>query len=199
MNRGGVLPLAILFATAGAFAQQPAAPDSSKNVSLTHLREVGADCPLGVQASHGAGVPIAMNAGPAINGKPIVNGQPLPWTRDSAPTLDQRLHLTMINLRAHDVVSAEITAHGFSDKWRAIDLTTTSQTPDLAKTVDVVLDLKGNGHASTNVSLNHFTAVTSIDLTSVTYADGSTWHATSQGACSVTPDLMMLVNAEPAR
>jgi hypothetical protein len=175
MNCTGILSLVFLFATTRAIAQQ----------SLTRLRAVGADCPLDMQASHGAGAPIAE---PAINGTPME-----PWTPN--PTLDHRIHLVMINLRSHDIVGAQITAHGFGDKWKAIDLENSSQAPDLAKTLDVVLDVKGMGRASSDLSLSRFTAVTSIDLNSITYADGSIWHTSSAGACRITPDLIMLVAA----
>ena len=49
--------------------------------------------------------------------------------------------------------------------------------------------------ASSDLSLSRFTAVTSVDLNSITYADGTTWHTSSPAACSITPDLIMLVAA----
>jgi hypothetical protein len=63
-----------------------------------------------------------------------------------------------------------------------------SPKPDFAKTVDITLDVKGSGQASRGLSLNRFTAVNSIK-----YPDGSEWQAPSIEACSVTPDLIMLV------
>jgi hypothetical protein len=33
-------------------------------------------------------------------------------------------------------------------------------------------------------------------VNAITYGDGSTWRTSSPGACSVSPDLFMLVNAE---
>jgi hypothetical protein len=179
MNCTGILSLVFLAATTSALAQQSIKPESSKNTSLTHLHTAGADCPLDMQASHGAGVPISVPAGNLTPG----------------PTLDHRIHLTMINLRSHDIVSAQITAHGFSDKWKAIDLENSSQAPDIAKILEVVLDVKGMGRASSDLSLSRFTAVTAIDLNSITYKDGTTWHASSPGACSTIPDLIMLVAA----
>ena len=107
----------------------------------------------------------------------------------------QRLQLTVSNPSSRDIVSAQFTAHGFSNKPRAMDLSAGSPEPDLAKTIDVALGVKGKGHASSDVSLNHFTAVTSIDLNSITYADGSTWRAPSPGACSIAPSPVMLVAA----
>ena len=187
MNHNSILPLVFLVATTSAFAQQPVKPGSANSTSLTHLRTIGeAACPLDMQATHGPRVPVGVNAGPAINGQAI---------KPKAPALYQRIHLTMTNRQSHEIVSAQITAHGFSDKWKAIDLANSFQAPDLAKTLDVVLDVKGKGRASSDLSLSRFTAVSSIDLDSITYADGTTWRASSPGACSVTPDMVMLVAA----
>jgi hypothetical protein len=58
------------------------------------------------------------------------------------------------------------------------------------------LDVKENSSASRELSLAHFSAIQTIDVNSVTYADGSTWHASSPGACSVAPSLIMRISAQ---
>lgn len=179
MNRVSILSLVVLLVTPIAIAQ---------SVTLNRSDTIGAECPLDIQASHGATVPIGMNAGPTTDGRALERQAP-------AVTLHQQIHLTLINLRTHDIVSTQITVHGFSDKWKAIDLAKPSQGPDLAKTLEVVLDVKGMARASSDLSLSRFTAVTSVDLNSITYADGTTWHTSSPAACSITPDLIMLVAA----
>jgi hypothetical protein len=143
------------------------------------------NCPVGLQVRHGGGLPVAVGAaGPVINGK-LKNGK--------APSIqNQGIHLTLANPGSRDIVSFEITVHGLSEKWRYVPLSDMPQQPDFSKTVDVRLDVKGSGYASRDLSLSHFTAVTSVDLNSIEYADGSEWHASS-AACSVTPDLIMLV------
>ena len=98
---------------------------------------------------------------------------------------EQRFDFKMTNFLPHEIVNAEITAHGFSDKWRFFPVS--APTPDLWKTIDVALDVKGNSSASRELSFAHFPAIRTIDVNSVTYADGSTWHASSPGACSVAP------------
>ena len=188
MIRAGILPLVFLFAASTLFAQQSVPPGSTKS-SVLHLpRTVGASCPIGMQARHGAGLPVAMSAGPSINGSPIDPNSPA-FTHERA----QRIHLTMTNLLSREIVSAQFVVHGYSNKGRALNLANSSPEPDLAKTVDVVLDVKGKSEASSDLSLSRFTAVTSIDLNSITYADGNTWHTPSRQACSITPDLIMLV------
>ena len=188
MIRAVILPLVLLFAAPTMFAQQSVPPSNTKSTVLHRPRKPEASCPVGMQARHGAGVPVSMNAGPSINWSPIAPNSPA-FTH----TRTQRIHLTMTNLLSREIVSVQFVVHGYSNKGRAMNLANSSSEPDLAKTVDVVLDVKGKSEASSDLSLSRFTAVTSIDLKSITYADGNTWNAPSAEACSVTPDSMMLV------
>lgn len=178
MKRVSILSLAIVLTTTFAVGQ----------VNYQRpLRIDPANCPVGMQVRHGAGLPVAMKAaGPAADGRAL-SGKVQPSIQN------QDINLTLTNLSLQDIVRVEITAHGFGDKGRYVPLSDTLQAPDLAKTVDVVLDVKGNSHASRDLSLSRFTAVTSVDVNSIRYADGFEWHAPSAGACSVTPDLIMLV------
>jgi hypothetical protein len=173
MNRFSSLPLALLLVSTFAVAQQ--------SVTLHRSESASADCPIDVQARHAMQTPVSVNA----------DDKNAPGSK-VVPQL-QRLHLTLTNPSSRDIVSAEFTAHGFSNKPRAMEAG--SNEPDLAKTIDLVLGVKGKGHASRDLSLNHFTAVTSIDLNSITSADGTTWRAPSPAACSITPNLAMLVAA----
>ena len=189
MKFAGILPLAILLATC-AIGQDTVMRSGSKTALATPpLVTDRINCPIGLQVKHGPGLPMGMNAdGPAINGKPISRQAPPPAVQNQA------IHLTVINLSSQSMVSAQFIVHGFSNKWRYIPLS--GAVPDLAKTVDVALDVKGNGQASRNLSLSHFTAITAVEVNSVIYADGSTWQTSSPGACSASPDLFMPVNAE---
>jgi hypothetical protein len=106
----------------------------------------------------------------------------------------QRFDFRMTNLSPHEIVNAEITAHAFSDKWRVFSVP--APTPDLAKTVDFVFNVKGNSSASRELSFAHLPVIRTFDVDSVTYADGSAWHASSPGACSVTPDAIVRISAQ---
>ncbi len=188
MNRASILPLAFLFATTCAFAQE----NLTTSLTLPHHLD-RAQCPVGLDASHGSGLPLLSYAEGANQQGPRINA-PMGQTQ----LRYQQLHLTFTNPSTREIVSAQITAHGLSGKDRFIELSNASDS-DLTKTVDVAMDVKGNARASKDLSLSHFTAITSIELNSITYADGSTWRAASPGACSVTPDPFMLVAATPAR
>jgi hypothetical protein len=153
------------------------------------------NCPVGLQVQHGPGLATSRSAGgPAINGTPLRDGQVQVPEQNQAPDQNQALRLTLTNLSPHSIVSAQVVVHGFSNKWRYVPVL--GADPDLARTVDVALDVKGNGEASRNLSLSRFTAITAVDVNAITYADGSTWRTSSPGACSASPDLFMLVNAE---
>jgi hypothetical protein len=103
--------------------------------------------------------------------------------------------VTMSNSRSIDIVGAQITARGFDAKTRYSPAQyPRAASPDLTKTVDFDLTVKSKGNESTDLRLARFTAVTWIDLDSVTYADGSTWHASAGKTCRVVPDLMRLVS-----
>jgi hypothetical protein len=182
MNRTSVLPVVFLCAVTGTFAQ-----------SLTRARAAGTECPVGMQATHSPSLPASMNAGspnqqgPAINGRSLVAQPPV-------PALNQQIHLMLTNRLSRDIVSAQLTAHGFSNKRRIV-YAGAAQAPDLNSTKDVVVNVRANGQAFSDLSLGHFAAVSSIDLNSVTYADGSTWRSSAPGACSVVPDRVMLIAA----
>jgi hypothetical protein len=175
MKYAGILPLAIVFATTSAFGQYTLAS-----------RVDPAKCPVGMQVTHSGGF-LERNAkfGP---------------TDDVVPSIpEQRINLEMTNLLPHDIVNAEIIARGFSQNWRVIFVSATpgaQETPDLAKTVEVALDVKGNSSASRELSFARFSAIRTIEVNSVTYADGSTWHASSPAACSVAPSLLMPISAQ---
>jgi hypothetical protein len=182
MNCASILPVIFLLATTSSFGQ-----------SLTRARTAGTECPVGMKATHSASLPASMNAGGSSGQGPAINGHKF-VTQPPVPAINQQIHLIMTNLLPRDIVSAQFTSHGFSNKRRTV-YAGEAQAPDISSTKDVVVDVKGNGRASSDLSLGHFTAVSSIDLNSITYADGSTWRSPSPGACSVVPDGIMLVAA----
>ena len=188
MKCASILSLAILLTTASAFSQETVMHSDAKLALATPpLHMDSTNCPVGLEVKHATGLPTAITAeGPAIHGKPLPYGQ--------IADQNQGIHLTLINLSPQSIVSAQVLIHGFSNKRRYVPLP--GADPDLVTTVDVALDVKGNGQASRNLSLSHFTAITAVDVNAITYADGSTWRTSSPGTCSAPPDLFMSVNVE---
>jgi hypothetical protein len=102
----------------------------------------------------------------------------------------------MSNSRSVDIVAAQITAHGFDAKTRYLPAQfPRTASPGLTKTVNLDLTVKSRGNESTDLRLARFTAVSWIDLDSVTYADGTTWHSSAGKTCHVVPELMRLVGS----
>jgi hypothetical protein len=180
-----ILPLAIVLATTSAIGQDSVllrSPEATPSI-LMQPRTPGADCPVGIKVSHGLSfLKRDTEFGPFVPPSPNVQ--------------EQRIQFTMTNPSRKEIVSAQITIYGFSDKWRALPLAHAKDAPDLRKRINLVLNVKGNDHASSDLSLNRFTSVAYVNLDSLTYADGATWKAHSPAACSVTPDPLMLVSAE---
>jgi len=173
MKCTSILPLAIVFATTSALGQYtlPARINPAK-------------CPVGLQVERSGGLFEYKNA-------KAVPADNVP------PSSEQWFDLKMINFLPQEIENAEITAHGFGHNWGVRGITRVSAaTPDFWKTMDVVLNVKGNSSASRELSLGHFSTIRTIDVNSVTYADGSTWHAPSPGACSVAPSLIMRISAQ---
>jgi hypothetical protein len=202
MARTRILPLVFLLANTLLLAQQHVTRQYGDSTSLTHVRSAGTNCPIGVEASL-VGLPSVSNAGSSINGQPTQRKGPgveaQKFVQKVPPPTDYlQLHLDVNNPSPRDIVGAKFTAHGFSRKLRVINPSDPSNTPDLAKTVEVALDVQGKGHTSRELSLTHFAAImTSIDLDSVTYADGTPWQAPSPGACSITPNMVMRIASTP--
>ena len=195
MGRASILSLVFLLSNALLLGQQQVTKQDAGSPSLTHVRSAGTNCPIGVEASL-VSLPSVSNAGPSINGQPAQRKGPSLEGQQATKDYLQ-LHLDVSNPSTRDIVGAQFIVHGFSRKLRLIDPSDPSNAPDLWRTVDVALDVQGKGHASIELSLTHFTAIiTSIDLDSVTYADGTQWQAPSAAACSTIPNVLMRIGPQ---
>ena len=194
VGRASILSLVFLLSNSLLLGQQVTKQDAD-NASLTHVRSAGTVCPIGVEANLVA-LPSVSNAGPSINGQPTQRKEPSLEGQQATKDYLQ-LHLDVSNPSTRDIVGAQFIVHGFSRKLRLIDPSDPSNAPDLWRTVDAALDVQGKGHASIELSLTHFTAIiTSIDLDSVTYADGTQWQAPSAAACSTIPNVLMRIGPQ---
>ena len=176
MKLACILPVAIILATTSMLGQsltQPPRIDPSK-------------CPVGLEVEQNGSLVAYKNPKFAPN----TESDPA----DGGHQRSQRFDFKMTNFSPHEIVNAQITAHAFSEKWRVFSVP--APTPDLWQTVDVAFDVTGNGSATRELSFAHFPAIRTFDVNSVTYADGSTWHASSPGTCSVAPKGPMRISAE---
>jgi hypothetical protein len=175
MKHMPVVSLVLLFGSMAVTAQNL----GLGNIQTTVLNAVppSSDCPVGMRVEHG-------------------NGDQLLWAKDRPKGIAQYLQVIMNNSKSVDIVGAQITVHGFAAKTRYLPAQSSpTSSPDLMKTVDLDLTVKSKGDASTDLRLPRFTAVSWIDLDSVSFADGTTWHSSVGKTCHVVPELMRLVSS----
>jgi hypothetical protein len=104
----------------------------------------------------------------------------------------QLLHLIVSGSNSRRVVAANVTVHGFANKGRMVQTMSTQDASDAAKTFDVKFPIAPQ-EISTDLAVPGLSAVSMIDLNSVTYSDGSTWKLAAGSVCSSRIDPMMLV------
>lgn len=193
MNRPAVLfPAIALIALAPTVAPaQSRTPDPNQDrtpalsQSATLFARPGTTgCPVGLRAQR------EVTLGTVI----VKNGQ----DDQSRPKdeITQRLHMTLTNSNPHDIVGIQITVHGFPAKARLVPtVSAQSDASELKKTIALKINVGSNQNASTDLRLRAFTAVRLLDVDSVDYADGSSWHASAQQTCHVEPEGFMLVSS----
>jgi len=144
-------------------------------------------CPATMHARHEGGLHLRV----------LVKGAPVP---------EPGLHmvLTLTSLRSPQISRATVTVHGLSihglnGRWQLLQTGNAhGDSGEISKTLDAVFALGEDEAASTNLVLPGFTSVTSIELDSLSYTDGSTWKPAPHRACQVAPDPFMLVDAQMA-
>jgi hypothetical protein len=143
-------------------------------------------CPVSMQAKQGSdgGLVAVRHRAP--------DAQPAP-----APGPSQHIRLVLARFpRENRVVSATVTVRGLSANSRITqtNLYAGEAPSDLRRTLDAVLTAEEDGTVSAELDLPGFTAVNSIRLQALTYADGSSWHVGYRQSCTVMPDLVMRVS-----
>jgi hypothetical protein len=180
-----VVPLVFGAAMLSAQSQRFATSDQDSLTNDKHpssstlvINVPGSSCPVGMRALQGSGGGLV-----AVRG-----AQP-----QEGPA--QRIHLILNNPKAGRIVSAKITVRGLSPKNRAVETLANQGSPsDLTRGLEARFSPDSAISVATDLLLTGFTAVNSIELKAVTYADGSTWTVSAGEACRVTPSALMLVS-----
>ena len=197
MQRMAAISLALVFGAAvasgqAAFAQaidqyQPrkfsTEPPSGAKWTIIQMPPIPADpaCPVQMRATQGSG------QGALVAVKP---GQPDPDRGGNS----QRIHLAVNNTGAARIRTADVRVHGTTAMPRMVPLAGASGPATITRGMHVSFSEGTGNESSSDVVLRDFTSVRSIDLLSVTYADGTTWKS-SAGACRIVPDPVMLIGA----
>jgi len=108
----------------------------------------------------------------------------------------QQVRLSVADDKSHSsVVEAQVTVHGASPRPQVMPVSRARNSPaQISRNMNISFTRSGFGDIGADLALPGYTAVFSIDIDSVTYADGSTWKS-AEGMCRVIPDGMMLISA----
>jgi len=189
---------AILLGSVSLAAQYPVPAQNQKSfgVASTSLFRPGSGTPSVVVLTgqpQTSGCPVSLRAQHLADGSMV-------RARDAHPKgVGQWLHLSAANPGAKQVARALITVRGFADVPRITDASAAGEAQaDAERTIPVsfaTVPFSGAAGqaAAADVWVPGMTAVTSIDLKQVTYADGSLWSFAGGGSCRITPDPLMLV------
>lgn len=177
MNRAASsfpISLAALTLTAAALATAALAQSPTSSPTTFTLATPSTSCPVDLSAQPGVGPGMVI----VITGK------------DNA---SQKLDLQLSNARSTLAVTrAQITVHGLTARGR-ITPASNPNPATIAKQVDLQLTVAPGASTSTGLLFKGFTSVRWIDLDSLTYADGSTWHSSPRHNCQIVPSRFMLV------
>jgi hypothetical protein len=155
-----------------------AALSTSESVVLYADRPDSSGCPVGFFASR-QGTSQIMSASDAAEAGPA-----------------QGLHLVLNHLNAPAIQSVEVTVYGVSP--RAVVLPANSHAGSLAnatitKTFELERQAGSTSLSDADVWMHHVGSLSRVDLISITYANGSTWHASEGFKCRAVPSNVVLV------
>jgi len=132
-------------------------------------------CPVSLRAQHGAG------------------GGMLRADKRPTKGIGQWLHLTLTNPEGPKIVWARVRVHGLSGVGRTTETTSDTIKPDSARTLVVRFSPDSGNSVTGDLWVPSMTAVLTIDLNSVSFADGTTRNFMAHEGCRVAPDLKMLI------
>lgn len=193
MNRHTFFSLAILFASA-ALAAQTAIRQPSQGLGVAGMEVLSNDqhqtqtIVISPQ-QQGSACPVAVRAQQAAN-----------WSRqevDNNPPKGaaQRLHLILTNSNSSRITGAAVTVRGLTPKNRVTQTQlSTGDSSDAAKTLSLAFPAGPGKDVSSDLLVPGLSAVYSIDLDSITYADGSTWKLDAGKVCRTPIDGFMLIS-----
>lgn len=144
------------------------------------------------RASADLGCPAAFTARQGGNGN-LISVKPGEKS-DQEKGVSQRIHLSVAGLKNASVVEAQVTVHGLAPRARVVAVRSGGDPEQISRTLSVGFSNDSAGGSAADLLLGGYSAVFSIDVDSITYADGSTWRS-GKGTCRVVPDPMMPIDA----
>lgn len=106
----------------------------------------------------------------------------------------QRIQFTLTNAKLGEITAVRLRVNGWNGTAHNLPLSKSGAVETRSsKTMEVKVSIAPRTTAEADVWVHGLTGVNSIDLMSVTYADGSSWETQNPEACSVAPDPTMLI------
>jgi hypothetical protein len=141
-----------------------------------------------LRSSDTLGCPVGFNASRQANGQ-IMSAKD---ANQNSPV--QGLHLTLGHrgYTPRDIQSIEVTVYGTSPRARVLPLA--QQASDTVSKTFAFQRTSGDATLTdADVWMNQVGSLTAVDLISVSYADGTTWHPAANQKCRAIPSNFLLV------
>jgi hypothetical protein len=134
--------------------------------------------------------PVLMRAQQTAGGDLLATGT------SRAKPAGQGLHLTLTNLGSKQITGASITVSGLTGTPHIVQAHSSSGAPsETEKQLSLTFHNWTGKAVSRDFWATGMTSIQTIDLNSVTYADGSTWKLAAGKSCRTIPDRLMLIGS----
>lgn len=173
----GTFTLAQTSALKNSAANTPAQGKTGESIVFYGNLPDNSGCPVGFFASR-QGTSQVMRASDAAQAGPA-----------------QGLHLILDHFNAPAIQSVEVTVYGVSP--RAVILPAGSRSSDtISKTFELQRKAGSSSLSDADVWMHNVGSLSRVDLISISYADGTTWHASESYRCRVVPSNFVLVGSK---
>jgi hypothetical protein len=205
MQRAILLALSFVIASVGIDAQSgiqvpptvTAPPSGQTQWTTRTLSPAEVQRLLSIAGRGGGSCPVSLSASQL--GSPMnreVGNEP---SAGKSREATQLVRLTVQPRDARRIVSATVTVHGYANKGRVVETLTAEAEDaygggDAVKTLEVSFPSRTGSQTWAELAVPGFSAVSSVQVKSITYADGSSWKFAEGVACSTRIDPMMLVS-----
>jgi hypothetical protein len=195
MNRVAALLLMVLVSPCGLIGQsvspQAGVADGAPGIHLGNVHFDASTFSRQPNVSPGSNCPVELRAQPAGGGSMAYANGP---QKDMA--YSPRVHLIFGNRKSREIVGVSVTIRGLGAWARVVPVDGGSKdSHQMAKTVDMKLNVATGKNGEGDVTLKSFAAITRVDVESVEYADRTSWKASAMQSCHIVPDLFMLIGS----
>jgi hypothetical protein len=178
------ISLLFLLASACTFAQTSSNPPTVlKNSSATG--KAANSVILYADRLDNSGCPVGFFASRKATGQIMTAGD----AKQAGPA--QGLHLMLDHLTAPAIENIEIIVYGVSSKARVFPARVPAD--DVSKTFELRRETGSASLSDADVWMHNVGSLSRVDLISVHYADGTTWHATENLKCRAVPSNFLLI------